>query len=128
MLEKSVKKSTRFAIKTKLILVMLLLLSIPVLILGLISYYVAKAELENNGKILLKNSVEMTLQVIDNNQKLVDQGKLSIEEAQEKVKEYMLGKKQADGTRPINKNLSLGQNGYLLAYTQDGVEAVHPSL
>ncbi|MFT8349311.1 methyl-accepting chemotaxis protein [Clostridium saccharoperbutylacetonicum] len=128
MLEKSVKKSTRFAIKTKLILVMLLLLSIPVLILGLISYYVAKAELENNGKILLKNSVEMTLQVIDNNQKLVDQGKLSLEEAQEKVKEYMLGKKQADGTRPINKNLSLGQNGYLLAYTQDGVEAVHPSL
>ncbi|AGF55859.1 methyl-accepting chemotaxis protein [Clostridium saccharoperbutylacetonicum] len=128
MLEKSVKKSTRFAIKAKLILVMLLLLSIPVLILGLISYYVAKAELENNGKILLKNSVEMTLQAIDNNQKLVDQGKLSLEEAQEKVKEYMLGKKQADGTRPINKNLSLGQNGYLLAYTQDGVEAVHPSL
>lgn len=128
MLGKSVEKTKKFSIKTKLILVMLLLLSIPVLILGLISYYVAKAELENSGKILLKNSVEMTLQAIDNNQKLVDQGKLTLDEAQERVKEYMLGKKQADGTRPINKNLSLGQNGYLLAYTQDGVEAVHPAL
>ncbi|HEX9026979.1 MAG TPA: methyl-accepting chemotaxis protein, partial [Clostridium sp.] len=111
-----------------LILVMGLLLIIPVLILGLISYYVAKAELENSGKILLKNSVEMTLQVIDDNQKLVDQGKLTLDDAQEKVREYMLSKKQTDGTRSINKNLSLGKSGYLLAYTQEGVEAVHPTL
>ena len=70
----------------------------------------------------------MTLQVIDDNQKLVDQGKLTLDEAQEKVREYMLSKKQTDGTRSINKNLSLGKSGYLLAYTQDGVEAAHPTL
>ncbi|CUU46725.1 methyl-accepting chemotaxis protein [Clostridium beijerinckii] len=128
MITKSTKKTKGLPIKTKLILVMILLLSIPVLVLGLVSYYVARAELENSGKILLKNSVEMTLQVIDANQKLVDQGKLSLDDAQERVREYMLSEKQADGTRKINPNLSLGKSGYLLAYTQDGVEAVHPSL
>ena len=127
-MKKTLKKTRGLPIKTKLVLVMGLLLIIPVLILGLVSYYVAKTELENSGKILLKNSVEMTLQVIDENQKLVDQGKLTLDEAQEKVREYMLSKKQADGTRPINKNLSLGKSGYLLAYTQEGVEAVHPTL
>ncbi|NRT70584.1 methyl-accepting chemotaxis protein [Clostridium beijerinckii] len=128
MITKSTKKTKGLPIKTKLILVMILLLSIPVLVLGLVSYYVARAELENSGKVLLKNSVEMTLQVIDANQKLVDQGKLSLDDAQERVREYMLSEKQADGTRKINQNLSLGKSGYLLAYTQDGVEAVHPSL
>ena len=128
MITKSTKKTKGLPIKTKLILVMILLLSIPVLVLGLVSYYVARAELENSGKVLLKNSVEMTLQVIDSNQKLVDQGKLSLDDAQERVREYMLSEKQADGTRKINQNLSLGKSGYLLAYTQDGVEAAHPSL
>ncbi|OPJ65399.1 methyl-accepting chemotaxis protein [Clostridium chromiireducens] len=127
-MEKSLKKTKGLPIKTKLILVMILLLSIPVLVLGLVSYYVARGELENSGKILLKNSVEMTLQVIDANQKLVDKGYLTLDEAQERVKEYMLSEKQADGTRKINQNLSLGKSGYLFAYTQDGVEAVHPSL
>lgn len=127
-MKKSLKKTKGLAIGTKLIVITGLLLIIPVIALGLISYQVAKQELQNSGKVLLKNSVEMTLQVIDENQKLVDQGKLTLDEAQENVREYMLGKKNADGTRPINKNVSLGQNGYLLAYTTDGTEAAHPSL
>jgi methyl-accepting chemotaxis protein len=127
-MRKMVKKTRGLAIRSKLILVTGVLLVIPVLALGLVSYFVAKGQLENSGKILLKNSVEMTLQVISENQKLVDEKKLTLDEAQEKVKEFMLGKKQADGTRPINKNLSLGQSGYLLAYTQEGIEAAHPSL
>jgi methyl-accepting chemotaxis protein len=60
----------------------------------------------------------MTLKEIDENQKLVDQGKMTPDEAQERVREFMLGKKQSDGTRPINKDINLGENGYLLAYTQ----------
>lgn len=127
-MKKKIKSYTGVTIRTKLILVTELLLIIPVLVLGLISYQVGKQELEDSGKTLLKNSVEMTLNVIEQNQTLVDEGKLTIEEAQEKVREYMLGKKEADGTRPINKNLSLGKSGYLLAYTQEGIEAAHPSL
>lgn len=128
LLKKMAKVHIQSTIRLKLILVTGLLLILPVLALGGISYSVAKGELESGGKTLLKNSVEMTLQVIDTNQKLVDQGKLSLDEAKENVRVYMLGTKQADGTRQLNKNLTLGESGYLLAYTQEGVEAAHPSL
>lgn len=125
---KKQNKTKGLNIRTKLIMVTGMLLLIPVIALGLISYVVAKNELEASGKVLLKNSVEMTLMVISQNQKLVDEGKLTLDEAKERTREYMLGKKQADGTRPINKNISLGQSGYLLAYTKEGVEAAHPTL
>jgi methyl-accepting chemotaxis protein len=115
-------------IKLKLVLISSLLLLVANLTIGVVSFNVAKNELEKSGKILLKNSVEMTLQYINENQLLVNDGKLTVEEAQERVREYMLGKKGADGKRPINKNIDLGANGYLLAYTQEGDEAAHPSL
>lgn len=127
-MRKSVKKAKGLSIRVKLVLVTEFLLVIPLLLLGILSYNVAKAELEESGKVLLKNSVEMTLQVINENQKLVNDKKLTLDEAQERVREYMLGKKDEKGARPINKNLSLGKSGYLLAYTQEGVEAAHPSL
>ena len=127
-MKKAPKKESGLNIKKKLILVTGMLLLIPVFTLGIISYQVARKELQESGKVLLKNSVEMTLQVIDGNQKLVESGKLTLDEAQERTREYMLGKKNSDGTRPINKNLSLGKSGYLFAYTQEGVEAAHPSL
>ncbi len=126
--KRRIKKSTKFTIKSKLIIVSFIILIISNLVLGVVSYNIAKKQLEQNGKTLLKNSVEMTLLVIDEKQKLVEQGKLTLDEAQEQVREYMLGKKQKDGTRPINKNICLGENGYLLAYTQDGYEAAHPIL
>ncbi|MPQ30852.1 methyl-accepting chemotaxis protein [Clostridium estertheticum] len=127
-MKKANNKTKGLNIKTKLIIVTGMLLLIPVITLGLISYKVAKNKLEDSGKVLLKNSVEMTLMVISENQKLVDEGKLTLDEAKERTREYMLGKKQADGTRPINKKISLGESGYLLAYTKDGVEAAHPTL
>ncbi|MEK6264929.1 MAG: methyl-accepting chemotaxis protein [Clostridium sp.] len=127
-MKKTAKGTKGMNIRKKLILVTGLLLLIPVLTLGLISYVVAKGELEESGKVLLKNSVEMTLQVIDGEQKLVDAGKITLDEAQENVRVYMLGEKNADGTRPINKSVSLGVSGYLLAYTQEGIEAAHPTL
>jgi methyl-accepting chemotaxis protein len=127
-MKRPLKKNKGLSIRLKLVLVTELLLIIPLLLLGILSYNVAKSELEEGGKVLLKNSVEMTLQVISNNQSLVDQKKITLSDAQERVREFMLGKKEANGTRPINKNLSLGKSGYLLAYTQEGLEAAHPSL
>lgn len=124
-MKKTEVKSINFTIKIELILISSLLL---ILILGLISFKVSRKQLEDSGKLLLKNSVEMTLQEINANQRLVDEGKITLDTAQENVREYMLGKKRLDGTRLINKNINLGANGYLLAYTQDGHEAAHPLL
>lgn len=127
-MKKSSKSHSGFTIQKKLAIVSFILLIIPTIVLGFVSYNVAKKQMEDDGKHLLKNSVEMTLQLIEHNQQLVDSGKMSLEDAQEEVRIYMLGEKKSDGTRPINKNIYLGDNGYLLAYTQDGIEAAHPSL
>lgn len=125
---KGKKNNIRNTIRFKLVLITSILLLAANLTIGVIGYYIAKNELEESGKITLKNSVEMTLQYIKDNQLLVIQGKLTLNEAQERVKEFMLGKLQSDGKRTINKNIDLGENGYLLAYTQEGTEAAHPSL
>lgn len=117
-----------FTFQFKFAIISFSLLILPTLLLGVGSYRVAKNQMDKDGRQLLKNSVEMTLLLIDQYQQQVDAGEISLAEAQEKVRIFMLGEKTPEGTRPINKNIYLGENGYLLAYTQDGVEAAHPSL
>jgi methyl-accepting chemotaxis protein len=115
-------------LKTKLIFVSMMFLLIPSIFVGLSSYVVAKNQLDNQGKDILVNNVNATLQLINLKNEDVTNGKLTLEEAQEQVKEYMLGKKQSDGTRPISDNMKFGENGYQVAYGLDGLEIAHPSL
>ena len=126
--KKFVKTPTNSSLKTRLIIVSMLFLLIPSILVGLSSYAVAKTQLDKQGQDILVNNVNATLQLISLKNEDVQAGKLSLEEAQEQVKEYMLGKKQADGTRPISDNMKFGDNGYLVAYGADGLELAHPSL
>lgn len=116
------------SIKAKLICISILLLSVPMLILGIFSYQSSKKSLDEIGKTNLKNSVELTLDMIDSLNKEVKKGNISLKDAQEYVKISMLGEKNSDGTRPINKNINLGENGYMFAYDQEGNEIAHPRL
>lgn len=120
-------KSVFHSIKSKLIAISILLLAIPMLILGMLSYQKSADSLDDLGKTNLKNSVEMTIGLIDIVNKEVEDGSLSLEEAQNEVKEYMLGKRNSDGTRSINKKINLGENGYMFAIDQDGNRVAHPT-
>lgn len=122
------KKYFKKNIHNKLLLVCLSLLIIPSIIIGFEGYNTAKSELNEKGRVILKNSANQTMQIIESKQKAVTNGDLSLTEAQEDVKEFILGKKTADGTRPINKNIDLGENGYILIYDLEGNEVAHPSL
>lgn len=125
----STKKSLiHFGLKTKLILFSMLFLLLPSIFIGLNSYIVAKNQLDEQGENILVNYVNSTMQLITLKNEEVASGKITLEEAQEHVKEYMLGKKQPDGTRPISDNMKFGENGYLIAYGTDGLEIAHPSL
>ncbi len=126
--EKAIKTPTNSSLKTRLIIMSMMFLLIPSILVGLSSYAVAKMQLDKQGQDILANNVNATLQLISLKNEDVNAGKLSLEEAQEQVKEYMLGKKQADGTRPISDNMKFGENGYLVAYGSDGLEIAHPSL
>lgn len=113
-------------IKAKLIIISLLLLIIPLLFLGFFSYQKSVTSLDDLGAINLKNSVEITIEMIDSLNRQVEKGKMSLEEAQEEVKIAILGEKNADGTRPINDNFNLGENGYMFVLNQEGIYVADP--
>lgn len=118
----------RLSIKTKLIMTSLLLVVIPLVVVGFLSYNSSKTHLDELGATNLKNSVKMTVELIETLNSEVEKGNLSLEEAQEKVKVAILGEKAADGSRPINPNLDLGENGYVFIVDENGNQMAHPNI
>lgn len=114
-------------VRKKLITVTLLLLAIPSLIIGFIGFETAKTNLEEQGKTGLKNNVNMALEMIEFLNEEVENGDLSIDEAQERFIVSILGEKQADGTRPINQNIDMGEYGYFVVFDENGKTVAHPT-
>lgn len=115
------------SIKTRLLVVSFILLSVPVTILGLIGYSKTKSALDEQGEIRLKTSVEMTIDMIETLNDEVKSGDLSLADAQEKIKTLILGAKDNNGLRPANEKIDLGENGYLFILEQDGNAIAHPN-
>lgn len=118
----------RASLKLKLIMFTAVLLLLSCLMIGIPSYLVANQELDTQGETILRNGVNMALMLIDSKSKEVKNGVLTQEQAQEEVKSYLIGPKRDDGTRPINKNVDLGEHGYFFVYSTEGIELAHPTL
>lgn len=116
------------SLKLKLISMSLLLLAVPSLIIGIVGYVTAKDSLNDLGQKNLKNGVEMAIQMIDSIDQEVKAGNLTIEEAQERVKTYLIGPKIEEGKRDIKSPVDLGENGYFLVYDKQGIEVAHPTI
>lgn len=117
------------SIKGKLIFISNLLLIIPLVVLGIFSYVTSKNNLDDLGALNLQNSVEITIEMIDILHNEVEKGLISKEDAMEKVKIAVLGEKNpSDGTRPINSNIHLGENGYIFVIEDDGLVVAHPNI
>lgn len=125
---KKVKRTRTTSIKAKLILISIFILTIPLLILGVFSYLKSENSLEDLGATNLENSVEMTLELIEGLDKEVEKGTLTIGEAQEQVKEAILGELQEDGTRAMDSNINLGEYGYMFILDENGEQMAHPFL
>src|SRR5699024_9518091 len=115
-----VKRTRTTSIKAKFILISIFILTIPLLILGVFSYLKSENSLEDLGATNLENSVEMTLELIEGLDKEVEKGTLTIGEAQEQVKEAILGELQEDGTRAMDSNINLGEYGYMFILDENG--------
>lgn len=128
-MKKQAKSKPEFhsSIKSKLIGISILLLIVPMIVIGMTSYQKSSTSLEQIGKTNLQNSVEFTLATIEAYNSEVLKGTISLESAQEKVKEIILGEKNGDGTRNINASIDLGENGYMIVYSQEGTRIAHPS-
>ena len=118
----------RMQIRTKLFAVTLSLLVIPGLIIGIIGYNSSKNGLNELGEIGLQNSVHLAVQMMDVLNSEVKKGKMTLEEAQEKLKVELLGEMNADGVRPINPRINLGDYGYYFIVDQDGAAVAHPTI
>lgn len=114
-------------IKSKLISISIILLVIPLFILGTFGYQTSESSLNELGEVNLENSVNFTLEMIEGLNEQVEQGTISLEVAQEQVKKAILGEMQADGTRPINPNISVGENGYIFVVGNDWEDIAHPT-
>lgn len=142
-----IKIKASHSIKTRIVIMVTGLLILVSLSIGLSSYFVAKQQLEAQGKIMLENTVNMIMMLIDAKNEEVKRGSITLEEAQEQVKTYILGKAEESGKeievainkngdkgsikeikRPLNKQINLGEFGYPIIYSQDGFEVAHPSL
>lgn len=116
------------SIKTKLIVTSLILVVIPLIVISYLNIQASKKNLDELGRTNLKNSVKMTIEMIEAMNEEVKRGHLTLEEAQEKVKVAILGEKAPDGTRPINKDINLGENGYIFVVDDKGNEVAHPNI
>lgn len=118
---------TKFrSIRFKMIMLCLVLLLIPSLLIGIMGYNQAASKLTDSGKMQLKNDVQLVLAMIAALDTEVKAGNIKLEDAQEQVKIQILGKKDAEGKRPINRNIDLGEHGYIFVYDQQGNALAHP--
>lgn len=115
------------SIKGKLLIFSFLLFLVPSLIIGIVSYYQAKNSMDELGETIIKNSVESSLQLIESVNQEVENGTLTLEEAQEQVKSTLIGEMGADGTRKIAYPGDLGENGYIYILGHDGTLLGHPT-
>lgn len=115
-------------IRSKLMIFTALLLIVPSLLIGMIGYSTAKNSLNEIGSTGLKNNVTMALQLIESMNAEVESGALTLEAAQEIVKQQLIGKLQSDGTRSIDSEVDMGKYGYFFVLDDSGMALAHPKL
>jgi len=115
------------SVKSKLVLVFLVILVVPGLIIGFSSYEEAKSQLGEGGKNELKNNVKMVIGMISLLNKDVEAGKLTKTEAQDKLRDELLGKMDSENKRPIKQDYTVGKNGYVFAISKDQYFVMHPT-
>ncbi|WP_029421389.1 methyl-accepting chemotaxis protein [Alicyclobacillus macrosporangiidus] len=116
------------SLRFKLLVLSLALLVIPSLVLGLVSYTVTQNQLEAAGKEQLRQTVQHVLALIDEANGQVTSGQMTLEAAQEKVKQEVLGPKDAKGHRPINPRFAIGKNGYVIAINDHALSLMNPTV
>ncbi|WNC14111.1 methyl-accepting chemotaxis protein [Brevibacillus brevis] len=115
------------SLRTKLIISCLLVVLIPTLVIGIGSFEVAKSKLDEAGKERLKEHVKIAIAMIDMLNEQVEAGNMTLDEAQDKMRNELLGEKGPDGKRPIKQEYTVGKTGYLWAVNQNMVSVMNPS-
>ncbi|MGE7924935.1 methyl-accepting chemotaxis protein [Viridibacillus arvi] len=119
-------KKIKISLKRKLIILCTLLLIIPTTIIGISTYSTSKKELTTSGKEELQQSTNMVIAMIALLNQEVEAGNLTLEEAQEKLRVELYGKKDADNIRPSKEEHTIRGNGFVYAVDENAVNVMDP--
>ncbi|MBN2897694.1 MAG: cache domain-containing protein [Clostridia bacterium] len=122
------KKLNNTSLRTRLIIFFAVMVLITNVFIGFFAFRSAKFQLTESTKVMLQNSTRVVLDLIENKNKDVIAGYITQEEAEESVKQFILGPMREDGTRPVNTNINLGKNGYIFIMDSQGIEVAHPCI
>lgn len=100
-------KKVKISLKRKLIILCTLLLIIPTITIGISTYSTSKKELTASGKEELQQSTNMVIAMIALLNQEVEAGNLTLEEAQEKLRVELYGKKTPTIYAQLKKNIRL---------------------
>ncbi|MSU00224.1 methyl-accepting chemotaxis protein [Tissierella pigra] len=118
----------RHSITGKIFIITALALIISNISIGILGYNTAKRELSKQGEDILKNGLKAANNMIHIAQNSVKDGGLTLEEAENLVKENLIGKLNPDGTRDTSQTIDLGENGYFFILNEKGDLLGHPYL
>ncbi|HKL42417.1 MAG TPA: EAL domain-containing protein [Clostridia bacterium] len=116
------------SLSNKLILFIIIILIGGIFTSSLISYFLAKEELDEKGKTILKNSVRLAELYAESKYHLVSSSEIEREAVLETIRTQLIGEKKEDGTRNLGNQVDFGENGYFIMYDLDGNEIMHPRL
>ncbi|GAA4724370.1 methyl-accepting chemotaxis protein [Brevibacillus fulvus] len=115
------------SLRSKLVIFCILVLLIPTIVIGISTYQTTKSELNEAGRNQLKQNVKMVIAMITLMNQQVETGKLTLEEAQEKVRQELLGPKNADNVRPMKQEYLVGKTGYPWAVNREAISVMNPN-
>ncbi len=115
-------------VRHKLVSLAIIVILISTGLVGTVNYIVVKGELDQVGQQSLKNGTLGILNLIEQLDAQVQNGKLTLEEAQESARTQIVGKKVEDNKRSIDNPVKYGDNFYFYAFQDNGLVETHPSL
>lgn len=116
------------SVRNKLVSLAIIVILLSTGLVGAVNYMVVKGELDQVGRDSLKNGTLGILELIAQLDTQVQNGKLTLEEAQESARTQIVGKKIEDNKRSIDNPVKYGDNFYFYAFQDSGMVETHPSL
>ncbi|SPT98022.1 cache sensor-containing methyl-accepting chemotaxis sensory transducer [Lysinibacillus capsici] len=116
------------SVRNKLVSLAIIVILLSTGLVGTVNYMVVKGELDKVGRDSLKNGTLGILELIAQLDTQVQNGKLTLEEAQESARTQIVGNKIEDNKRSIDNPVKYGDNFYFYAFQDSGMVETHPSL
>lgn len=118
----------KYSINTILFFSFVFILALFIFLILFFNGIYQKKQMEIERELILKNAVMHAYTLAEIKYDAVVKRGLNIDLAKEHIKTALLGEKKKDGTRTMDSNYSLGENGYFIIYSLKGDEIAHPSM